>query len=413
MARPYQPKYYPQPKSGIGFTWTSPTTGQTIECRGIEWYLDFRDSQRKRQRRKVHAGYCTCPPRKRGVCPHEQLAIEALAAVISTPAPVEDVLERAGRDLSIERFAAEHLLGIERSRSHSPRSKQVIILSIKTFVKFCSRRRLVDLDQLKRYDLEVFRDELSARTRPCGRKFKDRTINRYLGDVRAMLNRAIERELIGKNVAASRGRNDTLYLSEDDQKPMTILTKQEIATLRSLADDELKILFVKNHRAVREMFVTFYKTGMRLGELTNLTLMQVRNGVIHIEPHDGWTPKWGIRRQIPISAEVAQIFERRRLESPKGKYVFETSTGTKFEERNVRQDFERLFDAYKIVGDTGEGVSMHCLRHTFATTCLTSGVPVTTVKDWLGHQNIEMTMVYYHRVQAMTDQHMAQVKFVD
>jgi hypothetical protein len=61
MARPYQPKYYPQPKTGTGHTWTNPKTGKKIECQGVEWYLDFKDATGKRQRRKVHAGYCTCP----------------------------------------------------------------------------------------------------------------------------------------------------------------------------------------------------------------------------------------------------------------------------------------------------------------------------------------------------------------
>lgn len=412
MARQYQPKYYPQPKPGTGFTWIHPTTGNQHECKGVEWYLDFRDAKGNRQRRKVHDGYCTCPPRKKGVCPHEQLAIDALAAVITSPAPAEEVLEDAGRDLSIERFAAEHLLSIERSRTHADRSKQIIVLSIQTFLEFSRRNGIVDLDRIKRHDLEVYRDELSARKRPCGKPYKARTINRYLGDVRAMLNRAIERELITKNVANSRGRNDTLYLPEDDESPRTLLTKEELAVLNALTDEDLMPLFLKNYRIIREMYVMFYRTGMRLGELANLTFLQVRNGVIHIEPHDGWKPKWGIVRQIPVDVEVAKIISQRRSENSKAKYVFETSNGTRFEERNVREDFDTLFDAFGIVGDNGEGVSTHCLRHTFATTCLASGIPITTVADWLGHQNIEMTMAYYHRVRAMTDTQMAQVKFV-
>lgn len=120
MARPYQPKYYPQPKTGTGFIWTIPTTGQSCDCRGVEWCLDFRDSRGKRQRRKVHTGHCTCLPRRKGVCPHEQLAVEALAAVISNPAPVEEVLEKAGLDLFIERFAAEPLCS---ARCHSSRTR--------------------------------------------------------------------------------------------------------------------------------------------------------------------------------------------------------------------------------------------------------------------------------------------------
>jgi len=412
MARPYNPKYYPQPKPGNGFLWLNPKTGQKIECQGLEWYLDFKDASGKRKRRKVHEGYCTCPPRQRGVCSHEQIAREALAAVLNQPAPTEETLAKAQVDLCIERFAAEHLLGIERSRSHTPRSKQIIVLSIETFLAFCRRQELNDLDQIKRQHIEAFRDELASRKRPRGKAYKGRTINRYLGDVRAMLNRALDRELIDKNVAQSRGRNDNLYLPEDDEKPITVFTEEELTLLFGLPDNDLKKLFVKNHRAVREMMIIFYRTGMRLGELCNLTFQQVRNGVIYIEPHDGWKPKWGIRRQIRMNEEVERIIADRRADFPKAKYVFETSSGTRFEERNVREDFAKLFVKYGIVGDTGEGVSTHCFRHTFATTALNSGVAVTTVAAWLGHQNIEMTMRYYHRVQGVLDTHMEKVQFV-
>ena len=36
----------------------------------------------------------------------------------------------------------------------------------------------------------------------------------------------------------------------------------------------------------------------------------------------------------------------------------------------------------------------HSLRHSFATYCLKDDVPVTTVKEFLGHANIRTTMIY-------------------
>lgn len=412
MARPYQPKYYPQPKTGTGHIWLNPKTGKKIECQGVEWYLDFKDATGKRQRRKVHKGYCICPKRQRGICPHEQLAKEALAAVISQPVPIEKTLDQARVDLSIERFTAMHLLGIERSRSHAPRSKQIIVLSIETFLKFCKRNDLTELDQIKRQHIEAFRDELMERKHSSGMPWKSRTTNRYLGDVRAMLNKAIRRRIITHNVAKSEGRNDDLYLPEDDSKPMTLLTGGELAILMNLTDDDLEPLFRKNYQVIREMMVMYYKTGLRLGELCNLTVLQVRNGAIYIEPHDDWTPKWGIRRQVPVNDEVAKIIEGRQEKKPNGKYIFETALGSRFEERNIRDDIAKVFQKYNIVGDTGEGASTHSFRHTFATTCLISGVPVTTVADWLGHTNIDMTMRYYHHIKAQTDTQMRRVEFV-
>ena len=51
-----------------------------------------------------------------------------------------------------------------------------------------------------------------------------------------------------------------------------------------------------------------------------------------------------------------------------------------------------------ICADLGiEGISIHSLRHTFATRCAEAGVPPKVVQQWLGHSTLEMTMnVYTH-----------------
>jgi integrase len=38
--------------------------------------------------------------------------------------------------------------------------------------------------------------------------------------------------------------------------------------------------------------------------------------------------------------------------------------------------------------------NVHSLRHSFATYCLKDDVPVTTVKEFLGHRDIKTTMIY-------------------
>ena len=41
-------------------------------------------------------------------------------------------------------------------------------------------------------------------------------------------------------------------------------------------------------------------------------------------------------------------------------------------------------------------VRFHDLRHTFGTLMAASGVDVLKIKHWMGHEDIETTMVYTH-----------------
>lgn len=47
---------------------------------------------------------------------------------------------------------------------------------------------------------------------------------------------------------------------------------------------------------------------------------------------------------------------------------------------------------------------MHVLRHTFASACLSAGVDIRTLADWLGHADPAFTLrVYGHLMPAASD----------
>lgn len=44
-------------------------------------------------------------------------------------------------------------------------------------------------------------------------------------------------------------------------------------------------------------------------------------------------------------------------------------------------------------------MNVHTLRHTFATHLLEEGLDILTIKDMLGHESIDTTMIYLHVAQ--------------
>ena len=47
-----------------------------------------------------------------------------------------------------------------------------------------------------------------------------------------------------------------------------------------------------------------------------------------------------------------------------------------------------------------EGVAMRDLRHYFACSCLSRGIPISTVSAWMGHSEIDLTVKRYGRFAA-------------
>lgn len=64
-----------------------------------------------------------------------------------------------------------------------------------------------------------------------------------------------------------------------------------------------------------------------------------------------------------------------------------------------------------LVARGGRDVSPHILRHSFAMNCITQGVPITVVKELLGHATITSTMVYLKTDPAQAREFLSKVQF--
>ena len=158
-----------------------------------------------------------------------------------------------------------------------------------------------------------------------------------------------------------------------------------------LSQKELKRLFFTPQRLKqRVLFALIYSAGLRVGEVCRLKISDIDSErmTIRILKSKGKTDRY-----VPLSNYILKGL-RKYVKSAKPKeYLFNGKIkGQPLGKGAVQQSF-RL--ARKKAGIQKE-VSVHSLRHSYATHLLEQGVDIVTIKELLGHATIETTMMYLH-----------------
>ncbi len=180
-------------------------------------------------------------------------------------------------------------------------------------------------------------------------------------------------------------------INENPVKEVKMLKVDDAALPRFLSKEEIS-LFLQNSGYHRPVFFTFLNTGMRLAELINLCHHDVdlKYNRIHIRSKHDWKPKTGTR-YIPLNSGMVGLMKK--IESNRGhdRYVFCDPKGRKLT-HHLRRVFMRITEKCGFP----EVSRIHCLRHTFASHLVMSGVDLPTISKLLGHSDIQTTMIYAH-----------------
>jgi integrase/recombinase XerD len=137
-------------------------------------------------------------------------------------------------------------------------------------------------------------------------------------------------------------------------------------------------------------------TGMRVGELKYLTWDDVdfTHNLLHVRPKNGWQPKTGDQRAIPMSIRV-----RTTLESlpHKSGWVFNAAPSAKFPKGDHQFSERHLLTSLKrVLAKLGLEGHIHTFRHAFISQALTLGIPEAIVRNWVGHVDAEVIKLYTH-----------------
>ena len=159
------------------------------------------------------------------------------------------------------------------------------------------------------------------------------------------------------------------------------LTEDEVIRLLEISDD------IPLHQGYLKLIL---RTGLRQGELYNLKWEDVTSAFIRIDGKSGY-------RRFPYWSSVKDTLNQIKGYMPKGKdariFVMVTLDGIRPYSANY---ISKLVKKYLRRAGLRESLSVHSLRHTFASHLVQQGVPLTKVQRLLGHKSITTTERYAH-----------------
>lgn len=269
----------------------------------------------------------------------------------------------------------DFLVYLDAERGYSPCTVKAYRGDLRSFFAFAATRDISAVDQVS----PLLVREWIASLRTAG--LAHSSIARHLYALRSFWSFLLDCEVV----------------TNDPLKRISI-PKQKQSIPATLSADELRLLLTaaSQHRdpviARRDHAVvcTLAFTGMRRGELLGLGLDDVSldGAVVHVRHGKG-----GKSRLIPLADEAVAAIQQWLEMRPAGKAqtLFVTVRGNRIYPSRLQVIWRR------VLGQSGvgrPGVTLHTLRHSFATLLLQNGANLFAIQKLLGHSRLDTTAFY-------------------
>lgn len=248
-----------------------------------------------------------------------------------------------------------------RSKRYSPNTIRVYSESLAIFFRFTGSIPIVEIQN---EDLIHFNNDYILKN-GFSSSFQNQVVNAIKLYFRAIRSVRLEVDLI------HRPRRE---------KPLpNVLSKEEVKRL-------LDTPYNLKHRA---MLSLIYSCGLRRSELLNLTLRDIDSDrlVVIIRQSKGKKD-----RIVPLSPKILELLrDYFRAYRPK-KFLFEGQTGDQYSAKSLESVLKQSLERAGI----DKPVSLHWLRHSYATHLLEAGTDLRSIQELLGHKSSKTTEIYTH-----------------
>lgn len=239
---------------------------------------------------------------------------------------------------------------------------------LEQFIGYLASREKTDIKEVKREDIEGFINKLMSES------YTKKSASRKLNSIRTFF-----RFLKSQNTVSY---NPALEVSHPKytQALPRILTKLEYRGLRDSA---------KENPRTYAMVELLLQTGIRIGELAELTMDIIKDDGLHLEV-----------RIIPLNMTVRRAITQylKYRHKSANSHLFVTKTGKPLLLRNIRTIIDKCFKDIDI-----QDATVNDLRNTFIVYQLGNGASVSYISKIVGHKRLSSTERYLQLVKKQGD----------
>lgn len=268
----------------------------------------------------------------------------------------------------------------ERTR-YEKRGSKAYASSIRNTIKQVLKYGNRPLNKIDKAYLEGYATFLRTATNKYGKPLSANSQSLYFDVVSIALNTAVKENLLRENPAH---RIDSKERPAPIQSKRVYLTLDELKRLEQTPAIKRKGSTIERYEATRQAFLFACYTGLRYSDIITLRWEDIKTLPDGSKEVVKTMQKTKEVVYLPLSAQALEYLPQRENE-PKNGLVFTLSGADII--WDILQDWSKRAGIEK-------HISFHTSRHTFATLTLSYGADVYTIKELLGHKNINTTQIY-------------------
>jgi integrase/recombinase XerD len=260
---------------------------------------------------------------------------------------MKSLLEKMQQDLVIQNY--------------SPRTIELYKWHVKAFLKHCAK----SADQITEDDIRDYLFYVKTE-----KHYSSSNLAQAFSAIKFLFRETLKMPL---SLTALRGprRGRPLPL---------VLSQQEVRQVLGSIHNE-------KHRMLLQLI---YSAGLRLNEGTHLKVTDIdsQRMTIHVQSGKGNKDRYTILSKVALQ-DLRDYWKRYR---PRTWLFPGRQADQPIGDSSIQKAFQRARDKAGIRKE----VTVHTLRHSFATHLLEQGVNLFTIKELLGHKTIKTTLIYLH-----------------